>query len=87
MELWNSAKTAGRIDKSVSWLNHARQTGHGPRYLKIGHQVRYRPEDIDAWLEQQARTKIWEFDGEAGSSRPARRPRKTTTEQLETIAD
>jgi predicted DNA-binding transcriptional regulator AlpA len=59
--LLNSKKTAERIDKSVSWLNHSRQVGTGPRYLKIGHQVRYRPEDVDTWLEQQARTRIWDF--------------------------
>jgi predicted DNA-binding transcriptional regulator AlpA len=56
-----SKEVAERIRKSVSWLNHARQTGTGPRYLKIGHQVRYRSEDVDAWLEEQARTRVWEF--------------------------
>ena len=65
MPLLKSEEVAAKIDKSISWLNHARQAGTGPRYLKIGHQVRYRPEDVDAWLEQQARTRIWEFDGKA----------------------
>ncbi|WP_214471093.1 helix-turn-helix domain-containing protein [Mesorhizobium sp. dw_380] len=60
--LLNSEQTASRIGKSKSWLEHSRQTGAGPRYLKIGHQVRYRPEDIDGWLEQQARTRVWQFD-------------------------
>ena len=57
-----SKEVAARIRKSVSWLNHARQMGTGPRYLKIGHQVRYRPEDVDAWLEEQARTRVWDFE-------------------------
>jgi predicted DNA-binding transcriptional regulator AlpA len=60
--LLDNKETADRIRKSPSWLNHARQTGTGPRYLKIGCQVRYRPEDVDAWLEAQARTRIWEFE-------------------------
>lgn len=66
MHLLKSEEVAARIDKSISWLNHARQTGMGPKYLKIGHQVRYRPEDVDAWLDEKARTRVWEFDnGEA----------------------
>lgn len=69
--LLTSKETAARVRKSESWLNHARQTGTGPRYLKIGHQVRYRPEDIDSWLEQQVRTRIWEFDRAAKVQREA----------------
>lgn len=64
-KLLTSKETAERLDKSESWLNHSRGAGTGPRYLKIGHQVRYRPEDVAAWLEAQARTRVWEFDGEA----------------------
>ncbi|CAN7517998.1 helix-turn-helix transcriptional regulator [Mesorhizobium caraganae] len=62
MSLLNTKETAAKIRKSESWVNHARQDGSGPKYLKIGHQVRYRPEDVEAWLEQQARTRIWQFD-------------------------
>ena len=57
-----SAEVAERIRKSVSWVNHARQDGTGPRYLKVGWQVRYRREDVDAWLEGQSRTRVWDFD-------------------------
>ena len=60
--LLTSKEVAARIRKSESWLNHARQNGTGPRYLKIGHQVRYRPEDVDGWLDSQARTRVWEFE-------------------------
>ncbi|WP_206535336.1 DNA-binding protein [Mesorhizobium sp. M7A.F.Ca.US.011.01.1.1] len=65
MTLLNSEQTASRIGKSKSWLDHSRQTGTGPKYLKIGANVRYRLEDVDSWLEQQARSRIWQFDGEA----------------------
>jgi excisionase family DNA binding protein len=27
----------------------------GPRYVKVGRHVRYRPADIDVWIEQQVR--------------------------------
>jgi predicted DNA-binding transcriptional regulator AlpA len=49
-------EVAEKIRKSLSWLQHMRQTGGGPPYLKIGHAVRYRDEDVDAWLEAQVRT-------------------------------
>jgi predicted DNA-binding transcriptional regulator AlpA len=31
-------------------LQKARLTGDGPPFLKIGRLVRYRPEDVAAWL-------------------------------------
>ena len=60
--LRTETEVAEKIRKSLSWLQHMRQTGGGPRYLKIGHAVRYRDEDVDAWLEQQLRQKVWQFD-------------------------
>lgn len=33
-----------------------RVQGKGPRYVKIGRLVRYRIEDLNAWLEAQTRT-------------------------------
>jgi predicted DNA-binding transcriptional regulator AlpA len=65
MPLLNSEETAAQIGVSISWLNHSRQIGTGPKYLKLGHAVRYRPEDVTAWLEKQARTRVWNFDEEA----------------------
>jgi predicted DNA-binding transcriptional regulator AlpA len=54
---------AERIRKSLSWLQHMRQTGEGPPYLKLGNSVRYEDEEVDAWLARQKRTRVWEFDG------------------------
>jgi hypothetical protein len=31
-------------------LERLRQSGLGPRYLRIRHSVRYRPEDVQSWL-------------------------------------
>ena len=28
-----------------------RMNGKGPKYIKLGHLVRYRQEDVDEWLE------------------------------------
>ena len=65
MQLFTTKETAARIGMSESWLAHARQNGTGPRFLKLGWNVRYRVEDVDAWLEEQARTRVWDFDGRA----------------------
>ncbi|MBB4339518.1 helix-turn-helix transcriptional regulator [Rhizobium leguminosarum] len=64
--LLDTAETATRIGKSQSWLNHARQTGDGPRYLKVGHAVRYRVEDVDRWLASKTRIRVWNFDEKDG---------------------
>jgi excisionase family DNA binding protein len=31
-----------------------RREGSGPRFIRIGRSVRYRPEDIEHWLERHA---------------------------------
>jgi predicted DNA-binding transcriptional regulator AlpA len=60
--LLNSKETAAQLRISMTWLNHSRQTGTGPQFVKVGHTVRYRQQDIDDWLESQARTRIYEFE-------------------------
>lgn len=60
-------EAAEKYPPSESWFNHARQTGVGPRYLKIGNRVFYRPEDIEEWLERNARSRVWEFDREVAA--------------------
>jgi hypothetical protein len=40
---------------SASFLNKARLTGDGPRYLKIGKTVRYEWSTVLKWLEEQTR--------------------------------
>ena len=31
-----------------------RQSGKGPAYLKIGRRIKYKVEDLDAWLESKS---------------------------------
>lgn len=38
---------------SVATVRRWRILRQGPKYLKIGAAVRYRPEDISAWLESR----------------------------------
>jgi len=37
----------------VSTLYVWRTHGEGPRGIKVGRHVRYRPEDVEQWLEQR----------------------------------
>ena len=41
------------IGLSVASVRRWRLLHQGPRYLKLGAAVRYKPEDISAWLESR----------------------------------
>ncbi len=47
-------QVADRLGISASTLEKARSTGIGnyPPYIKVGRNVRYRPADVEAWLEK-----------------------------------
>jgi len=53
--LLNETQVADQLAISPRTLQMWRYKGGGPRYLKIGAAVRYRPEDVEDWLEQQVR--------------------------------
>jgi len=40
-----------RYNLSLPFLRNARWKGNGPRFVKIGAMVYYRPEDVDGWIE------------------------------------
>jgi len=40
---------------AVSTLNKFRVYGTGPRFVKLGRSVRYRPADLDAWIDENRR--------------------------------
>jgi predicted DNA-binding transcriptional regulator AlpA len=49
--LLNEHQVADSCSISVLTLRKWRSEGRGPRYVKIGALVRYRPEDVDAWIQ------------------------------------
>ncbi|MBP2437243.1 hypothetical protein JOF34_001829 [Microbacterium amylolyticum] len=51
--LLNEHDAAMWLTVSVGSLRAWRGQGTGPRYIKVGAQVRYRPGDLDAYLESQ----------------------------------
>lgn len=47
---------AAELNVSLSLLNKLRWTGGGPLYCKIGRNVRYRRQDLQAYLADQTRS-------------------------------
>jgi excisionase family DNA binding protein len=52
-DLVSPKEIARRLDVPVGTLEYWRQVGEGPRYFKVGRLVKYRPEDVHAWLESR----------------------------------
>jgi predicted DNA-binding transcriptional regulator AlpA len=49
----NEREVAGILAVSVASIRRWRLLNQGPKFLKIGASVRYRPEDVDAWLDSR----------------------------------
>lgn len=52
--LLNQRDLAEYLGKSTAWCERARWAGEGPRFIKLGRHVRYRADDVLAWIESQA---------------------------------
>lgn len=50
MDLLKEAELAALLDVPPQRLAEWRYKRTGPAFVKIGRQVRYRTEDVDAWL-------------------------------------
>lgn len=51
----DEAAVAAIYQISTATVRTWRCLGRGPRFLKIGRSVRYRPEDVHAWASKQVR--------------------------------
>ena len=51
--LWSADRLAEHLGIPVGTLAKWRYAQTGPRYLKIGKYVRYRPGDVRRWEEEQ----------------------------------
>jgi predicted DNA-binding transcriptional regulator AlpA len=51
--LLDEKQLATKLHISVASARRWRLLHQGPRFLKIGAAVRYRPEDVDAWLNSR----------------------------------
>lgn len=55
-KLLDTSEVADLLTNKANTIEGWRIKGMGPRYIKIGRLVRYRIEDVNAWLESQERT-------------------------------
>jgi predicted DNA-binding transcriptional regulator AlpA len=53
-QLLNEHEVASTCGISALTLRKWRSLRRGPRFLKIGSLVRYRPQDVAAWIDRQA---------------------------------
>lgn len=53
LPLLNENELSEQLQVSVSTIRRWRLLKRGPRYVKLGFTVRYRPEDVAAWLNNQ----------------------------------
>lgn len=51
----NVRDAAAYVGLSKSYLDKARITGGGPKYIKLGQRVVYDTRDLDAWLDENRR--------------------------------
>ena len=56
-EFFTASEAADYLRYSPTTLAIWRSLGKGPAYLKIGHSVRYRREDLHAWASQDEATR------------------------------
>jgi predicted DNA-binding transcriptional regulator AlpA len=60
------------LQLSESWLNKARISGDGPRFIKMGRSVRYSLEALEEFKRANARGSTSEYERRPGPGRPAK---------------
>lgn len=53
LALITEEEVSKRLNVSVASLRRWRLQGRGPLFIKVGSLVRYRPEDLESWLDAQ----------------------------------
>ena len=66
----DEGQVAQVIGRAVPTLQKDRVRGSGPRYIKIGRHVRYRPSDVTAWLEGRTHCSTSEYQSETAPGAP-----------------
>lgn len=64
-ELFTVSEAARWAKVSESFLNKARLTGGGPKFVRLGRSIRYRLEDLEAWAAQGAAGSTSEYGASA----------------------
>lgn len=50
--LAKAPEVATFLNTTPNQLSRLRYEGHGPKFVKLGRSVRYRWEDVHAWIEE-----------------------------------
>jgi excisionase family DNA binding protein len=56
-QLISTERLAERLDVPLGTIYRWNHYGIGPRGIRVGRHVRYRPEDVESWLDSQATTR------------------------------
>jgi len=54
-KLLNEKQVSALTGRAVPTLQKDRLKGTGLRFVRLGRLIRYRPEDVEAWIEQNLR--------------------------------
>lgn len=52
--LLNQRDLAAYLGKSTAWCERARWSGDGPKFIKLGRNVRYKTDDVLAWIDDNS---------------------------------
>jgi excisionase family DNA binding protein len=58
LKLLSPAELAEYLDVPLRTVYVWRSVGTGPQGIRVGKHVRYRPADVDRWLDQQADQRV-----------------------------
>lgn len=64
-ELFTVSEAARWAKVSESFLNKARLTGGGPKFVRLGRSIRYRLEDLESWAKAGAAGSTSEYGAPA----------------------
>ena len=71
-DLLTAKEAASFLKVSCSWLAKERITGDGPRFIKIGHAVRYSRQELEEFKRATTRGSTSEYERRPGPGRPPR---------------
>lgn len=54
-DFMSTAETAGKLGVAEPTLRTWRARGKGPRYYQMGRMIRYRPKDVEEWMNRNYR--------------------------------
>jgi predicted DNA-binding transcriptional regulator AlpA len=66
-ELLNETEVAKKLRVSLACLRRWRLEKRGPAFVKIGHLVRYRPEELETWIQSLPTGGLVQARGESKS--------------------